>query len=68
MDQFIEYLFKRNNVKNTVLDSIYWLSFVKKNVEISIPNVNQSILKEISHGCLEGMMLKLKLQYFGHLM
>ena len=30
---------------------------------------NQSILKEISHGCsLEGMMLKLKLQYFGHLM
>ena len=30
---------------------------------------NQSILKEISAGCsLEGMMLKLKLQYFGHLM
>ena len=29
----------------------------------------QSILKEISHGCsLEGMMIKLKLQYFGHLM
>ena len=29
----------------------------------------QSILKEISAGCsLEGMMLKLKLQYFGHLM
>ena len=29
----------------------------------------QSILKEISPGCsLEGMMLKLKLQYFGHLM
>ena len=29
---------------------------------------NQSILKEISHRCsLEGMMLKLKLQYFGHL-
>ena len=29
---------------------------------------NQSILKEISHGCsLEGLMLKLKLQYFGHL-
>ena len=28
---------------------------------------NQSILKEISPGCsLEGMMLKLKLQYFGH--
>ena len=30
---------------------------------------NQSILKEISHGCsLEGLMLNLKLQYFGHLM
>ena len=30
---------------------------------------NQSILKEISPGCsLEGMMLKLKLRYFGHLM
>ena len=30
---------------------------------------DQSILKEISPGCsLEGMMLKLKLQYFGHLM
>ena len=30
---------------------------------------NQSILKEISPGCtLEGMMLKVKLQYFGHLM
>ena len=28
----------------------------------------QSILKEISPGCLEGMMLKLKLQYFGHFM
>ena len=30
---------------------------------------NQSVLKEISSGCsLEGLMLKLKLQYFGHLM
>ena len=30
---------------------------------------NQSILKELSPGCsLEGLMLKLKLQYFGHLM
>ena len=30
---------------------------------------NQSILNEISPGCsLEGLMLKLKLQYFGHLM
>ena len=31
--------------------------------------INQSILKEISPGCaLEGLTLKLKLQYFGHLM
>ena len=40
---------------------------------LSVPwtarRANQSILKEISPGCsLEGMMLNLKLQYFGHLM
>ena len=35
----------------------------------TIRRYNQSILKEISPGCsLEGLMLKLKLQYFGHLM
>ena len=35
----------------------------------SVRRSNQSILKEISHGCsLEGIMLRLKLQYFGHLM
>ena len=35
----------------------------------TIRTSNQSILKEISLGCtLEGLMLKLKLQYFGHLM
>ena len=35
----------------------------------SVRRSNQSILKEISPGCsLEGLMLKLKLQYFGHLM
>ena len=35
----------------------------------SARRANQSILKEISPGCsLEGLMLKLKLQYFGHLM
>ena len=34
-----------------------------------IRDTNQSILKEISPGCsLEGLTLKLKLQYFGHLM
>ena len=35
----------------------------------TIRRSNQSVLKEISPGCsLEGLMLKLKLQYFGHLM
>ena len=35
----------------------------------SLLDFSQSILKEISPGCsLEGLMLKLKLQYFGHLM
>ena len=38
-------------------------------VSWTIRRSNQSILKEISLGCyLEGLMLKLKLQYFGHLM
>ena len=38
-------------------------------VSCSAGRSNQSILKEISPGCsLEGMMLKLELQYFGHLM
>ena len=38
---------------------------LKKTLERS----NQSILKEISPGCsLEGLVLKLKLQYFGHMM
>ena len=38
-------------------------------MEISARRSNQSILKEISPECsLEGLILKLKLQYFGHLM
>ena len=38
-------------------------------VPLTARTSNQSILKEISPGCsLEGLMLKLKLQYFGHLM
>ena len=37
-------------------------------VPLTARRSNQSILKEISPGCsLEGLMLKLKLQYFGHL-
>ena len=45
----------------------YWRRFLR--VPWTARRSNQSILKEISPGCsLEGMMLKLKLQYFGHLM
>ena len=44
-----------------------WRRLVR--VPLTARRSNQSILKEISPGCfLEGMMLKLKLQYFGHLM
>ena len=42
---------------------------VELNVSKMSRRSNHSILKEISPGCsLEGLMLKLKLQYFGHLM
>ena len=44
-----------------------WRRFLR--VLLTARRSSQSILKEISPGCsLEGMMLKLKLQYFGHLM
>ena len=44
-----------------------WRRFLR--VPCTARRSNQSILKEISPGCsLEGLMLKLKLQYFGHLM
>ena len=45
----------------------YWRRLLR--VPWTARRSNQSILKEISPGCLlEGPMLKLKLQYFGHLM
>ena len=45
----------------------YWRRLLR--VPWTARRSNQSILKEISPGCsLEGMMLKLKLQYFGHMM
>ena len=45
----------------------YWRTLLR--VPWTARRSNQSILKEISPGIsLEGMMLKLKLQYFGHLM
>ena len=45
----------------------YWRRLLR--VPWTARSSSQSILKEISPGCsLEGLMLKLKLQYFGHLM
>ena len=49
----------------------FWTVVLEKTLESPVDSrrSNQSILKEISPGCsLEGLMLKLKLQYFGHLM
>ena len=49
----------------------FWTVVLEKTLESPLDwrRSNQSILKEISPGCsLEGMMLNLKLQYFGHLM
>ena len=49
----------------------FWTVVLEKTLEgpWTARRSNQSILKEISSGCsLEGLMLKLKLQYFGHLM
>jgi len=52
-----------------IIDSFelwYWRRLLR--VPWTARRYNQSILKEISPGCsLEGLMLKLKLQYFGHL-
>ena len=50
-----------------VFELWHWRKLLK--VSWTARRPNQSILKEISSGCsLEGLMLKLKLQYFGHLM
>ena len=49
----------------------FWTVVLEKTLEspLDCRRSNQSILKEISPGCsLEGLMLKLELQYFGHLM
>ena len=50
-----------------VFELSYWRRLLR--VPWTARRANQSILKDISPGCsLEGLMLKLKLQYFGHLM
>ena len=50
-----------------------WSNIFSVNILMRVPwtarRSNQSILKEMNPGCLlEGLILKLKLQYFGHLM
>ena len=58
------------NAERRIIDAFElwcWRSLLR--VPWTARRSNQSILKEISLGCsLEGLMLKLKLQYFGHLM
>ena len=55
------------NGRETVIPKVQ-VSFSQQLV-LNARRSNQSILKEISPGCsLEGLMLKVKLQYFGHLM
>ena len=57
--------------KNCVFELCFWTVVLEKTLESPLvaKRSNQSILKEISpEYSLEGLMLKLKLQYFGHLM
>ena len=58
---------KKEHQRIDALELWCWRSLLR--VPWTARRSNQSILKEISPGCsLEGLMLKLKLQYFGHLM
>ena len=58
---------KNEHLRIDAFELWYWRSFLR--VPWTARRSNQSILKEISPGIsLEGMMLKLKLPYFGHLM
>ena len=58
---------KANRWRIDAFDLWYWKRLLR--VPWTARRSNQSILKEISPGCsLEGLMLKVKLQYFGHLM
>ena len=58
---------KAEHRRNDAFELGHWRRLLR--VPWTAGRSNQSILKEISPGCsLEGLMLKLKLQYFGHLM
>ena len=57
-----------NKAQRIRIEELWWWRRLLR-VPWTARRSNQSILKEISPGCsLEGLMLKLKLQYFGHLM
>ena len=57
-----------NKAQRRRIEELWWWRRLLR-VPWTAMRSNQSILKEISPGCsLEGLMLKLKLQYFGHLM
>ena len=58
---------KAEHQRTDAFELWYWRRLLR--VPWTARRSNQSILKEISPGCsLEGLMIKLKLQYFGHLM
>ena len=58
---------KAEHQKIDAFELWYWRRLLR--IPCTVRRSNQSTLKEISPGCsLEGLMLKLKLQYFGHLM
>ena len=58
---------KAERQRTDAFELLCWRRFLR--VPWTARRSNQSILKEISPGCsMEGLMLKLKLQYFGHLM
>ena len=65
-------MWELNHVEGWALKNwSFWTVVLEKTLESpwTARRSNQTILKEISPGCsLEGLMLKLKLQYFGHLM
>ena len=67
MDVRVGMVKKAESLKVDAFELWCWRRFLR--VPRTARRSNQSILKEISHGCsLEGLMLKLKLQYFGYLM
>ena len=66
----LKFTFIYNRIKKikNLSHSIFYMNIILR-VPWTARRSNQSILKEISPGCsLEGMMLKLRFEYFGHLM